>query len=71
MLKDIKEAVLKGDREGVVKFTKLALEDDLEIKTILDKGLILGMETIGNKFKCNEVFIPEVLISAKAMHAGF
>ncbi len=70
VLKDIKDALMKGDRAGVVAFTKCALEQGMAVKDILDKGLIAGMEIIGNKFKCNEIFIPEVLISAKAMHAG-
>ncbi len=70
MLKDIKEALMKGDRETVSRLTKKALDEGLEIKKILDEGLIAGMEIIGAKFKANEIFIPEVLISAKAMHAG-
>src|SRR3989338_3204930 len=61
---------MRGDRESVVKFTRLALEEGIGIKVILDQGLISGMDIIGNKFKRNEIFIPEVLISAKAMHAG-
>jgi len=70
VLKDIKDVLMKGDRTGVVEFTKRALEQGLGVKEILDEGLISGMEIIGNKFKCNEIFIPEILISAKAMHAG-
>lgn len=70
LLKDIKEAVLKGDRNSATEFTKAAVEGGIGIKKILDEGLIAGMEIIGNKFKCNEIFIPEVLISAKAMQAG-
>lgn len=70
IFRDIKDALMKGDREGVVEFTKRALEQNIAIKDILDNSLIAGMEIIGNKFKCNEIFIPEVLISAKAMHAG-
>ena len=70
VLKDIKDALMKGDRAGVVEFTKRALDQGIAVKDILDKGLISGMEIIGNKFKNNEVFIPEVLIAAKAMHAG-
>ena len=70
VLKDIKDALMIGDRDGVAKFTKLALDEGLEVKKILNDGLIAGMEIIGNKFKCNEIFIPEVLISAKAMQAG-
>ncbi len=70
VLQEIKDALMKGDRAGVVELTKAALEQGIAIKEILDNGLIAGMEIIGNKFKCNEIFIPEVLISAKAMHAG-
>lgn len=70
ILEDIKNALMKGDREGVAKSTKEALEKGMSIKDILDNALIAGMEVIGGKFKRNEVFIPEVLISAKAMHAG-
>ncbi|MFA4982559.1 MAG: corrinoid protein [Candidatus Omnitrophota bacterium] len=70
ILKDIQDTLMKGDRAGVVKLTQLAVEKGMEIKEILDNGLIAGMEIIGGKFKANEVFIPEVLIAAKAMHAG-
>ncbi|MFH0763967.1 MAG: corrinoid protein [Candidatus Omnitrophota bacterium] len=70
ILEDIKDALEKGDRQGVVKFTRAALDAGIEIRDILNDGLIAGMEFIGNKFKANVVFIPEVLISAKAMHAG-
>ena len=70
ILKDLKDALMKGDREGVVRITRLALDGGMDIKEIIDNGLIAGMEIVGAKFKANEVFIPEVLISAKAMHAG-
>ena len=70
LLKSIKEALFKGDRELVSRLTKQALESGMEVKRILDEGLIAGMEVIGARFKANEIFIPEVLISAKAMHAG-
>lgn len=70
ILNDIKSALSKGDRDGVTKSTKLALDSGIPIPEILNDGLIAAMETIGSKFKNNEIFIPEVLISAKAMHAG-
>lgn len=70
ILQDIKTALMKGDRDGVVKFTKAALDAGIEVKEVLNNALIAGMEIIGKKFKANEIFIPEVLISAKAMHAG-
>ena len=61
---------MRGDRDSVSCLTKAALEAGVSIPEILNEGLIAGMEIIGTKFKNNEVFIPEVLISAKAMHAG-
>jgi len=70
LLNDIKTALYKGDRVGVVNLTKKALDEGLAIKKILEDGLIAGMNAIGVRFKNNEIFIPEVLISAKAMHAG-
>jgi 5-methyltetrahydrofolate--homocysteine methyltransferase len=70
ILKDIKDALMRGDRSGVSKNVQAALDAGIPIPEILNNGLIAGMEIIGAKFKNNEVFIPEVLISAKAMHAG-
>ncbi len=70
MLKNIKDALAKGDRNGVVKATKEALSKGIDVKTILEEALIASMNAIGEKFKNNEIFIPEVLIAAKAMHAG-
>lgn len=70
ILKSIKDALAKGDRAGVSRLTKEALDKGIEVKTILEEGLIASMNAIGEKFKANEIFIPEVLIAAKAMHAG-
>ena len=67
---DIKAALKKGDRVGVVDLVKKALDSGLEVRKIMDEALISGMEEIGSRFKKNEIFIPEVLISAKAMHPG-
>lgn len=70
ILNNIKDALMKGDRALVSKYTSEALKEGLEIREILDDALVSAMEVIGKKFKNNEIFIPEVLISAKAMHAG-
>lgn len=70
ILKEIREALMKGDRSSVAALTKQALDAGLEVRDIIDHGLVAGMEVIGAKFKANEIFIPEVLISAKAMHSG-
>lgn len=70
ILKDIKSALMKGDRDVVSRLAREALEKGLGVKVILNEGLMAAMEVIGARFKCNEIFIPEVLISAKAMQAG-
>lgn len=57
---------MKG-KEGASELTKKALDSGISAKDVLEKGLIVGMEKIGIKFRANEVFVPQVLMSAKAM----
>ncbi len=66
-LKALADAVIKGDQATAVSITKTALEEGTAPKTILDEGLIAGMDVVGVRFKKNEVYIPEVLIAARAM----
>jgi len=66
----ISEALQRGDAEKVEELVKKTLEEKLIPKDILENGLIKGMDIIGAKFKKNEVYVPEVLIAARAMHAG-
>lgn len=68
-LQQIKHALKDGDIAKVAELTKDALREKIAVRTLLDT-LIEGMDEIGEKFKNNEIFIPEVMISAKAMHAG-
>ncbi len=68
---DIKNYLLAGDAVNVVKLTNLCLDRDIPVKDILNKALIAGMDIVGKKFKSNQIYIPEVLISAKAMQKGF
>lgn len=70
ILKEIKDKLMKGDRNGVAGLTRRAFERGVAIKEIIDDALVAGMDVVGAKFKANEIFIPEVLISARAMHAG-
>ena len=65
----ISEAVQKGKRDVNV-LVQQALDEGLSPKTILDEGLLAAMDIIGTKFKNNEVYVPEVLISARAMGIG-
>ncbi len=69
-LSGLAEAVINGDSEAVTKLTKSALDENLDLNEIIDSGLIAGMDVIGERFKNNEIFIPEVMMSAHAMHAG-
>jgi len=69
-LKNVSEALQRGDAKKVEELVKQALEENLLPKDILENGLIKGMDIIGAKFKKNEVYVPEVLIAARAMHAG-
>lgn len=69
-LNNISEALQSGRAEKVRELVKQALNEDIIPKKILEEGLIRGMSIIGEKFKKNEVYVPEVLIAARAMHAG-
>ncbi len=66
-LKALADAVIKGDQNTAVEITKAALAESTPAKSVLDEGLIAGMDIIGARFKKNEVYIPEVLIAARAM----
>ncbi|HUU50739.1 MAG TPA: corrinoid protein [Nitrospinota bacterium] len=63
-------AVEKGDGVEVERLTRNGIEEGLDVCDILDKGLMLGFHRVGERFKKQEAFIPEVLIAAKAIHAG-
>lgn len=66
-LKALADAVISGDQNTALKITKAALEEGTAAKDVLDNGLIAGMDIVGARFKKNEVYIPEVLIAARAM----
>ena len=69
-LKALADAVIKGDQATAVEVTKAAIAEGLAAKSILNDGLIAGMNFIGARFKKNEVYIPEVLIAARAMKSA-
>ncbi len=66
-LKALADAVIKGDQNSAVEITKAALAEGMPAESVLNEGLIAGMDVVGVRFKNNEVYIPEVLISARAM----
>jgi len=66
-LKTLADAVIKGDQKTAADITQAALDEGMAPKAVLEDGLIAGMNIIGVRFKANEVYIPEVLIAARAM----
>lgn len=70
LLKDIARALERGDCPAVNKLVAQALADKSTPREILDQGLIAGMNVIGEKYKNHEIFLPDVLLAAKAMYAG-
>ncbi|MCE5282056.1 MAG: cobalamin-dependent protein [Deltaproteobacteria bacterium] len=70
ILDEIKEGVVAGNAKKVKESTERAVSEGLAVAGILNDGLIAGMNIIGARFKVNEVYVPEVLMSARAMHTG-
>jgi len=66
----ISAALQKGKRDDVKQLVSAALAEGVAPETVLTDGLIAGMSIIGEKFKRNEVYVPEVLIAARAMHGA-
>src|SRR5512135_2116269 len=66
----ISELLQKGKAKDVEALVKQAADEKAAPGDILSKGLIAGMAVVGEKFKKNQVYVPEVLIAARAMHAG-
>ena len=69
-LKELQEALFRGDILKVKEITRKALWEKIEPKEILEQGLIAGMKVVGMKFKKNEIFLPEVLLASQAMYGG-
>jgi 5-methyltetrahydrofolate--homocysteine methyltransferase len=69
-LAEIGELLQKGKAKDVAAKVEEAISEGMPPKQILDEGLLAGMSVIGEKFKNNEVYVPEVLIAARAMNAG-
>ncbi|MFH1417870.1 MAG: corrinoid protein [Planctomycetota bacterium] len=63
-------SLAEGDDETVAQLTQAAISDGVPPKRILDEGLIAGMGTVGERFKAHEIFLPDVLLAARAMNAG-
>ena len=70
ILTDISENLQKGKAKIVKELVQQAIDQGIPVQQILDEGLLAGMSVIGEKFKNNEVFVPEVLVAARAMNMG-
>ena len=69
-IEEVSEALQKGKAKVVKELVQELVDDGVDAKKILNEGLLFGMSVIGEKFKNNEVFVPEVLVAARAMNAG-
>jgi 5-methyltetrahydrofolate--homocysteine methyltransferase len=66
----IADYLIKGQAPQVKELVKDAINEGVSPGDILEKGMIAGMTVVGERFKKNEIYVPEVLIAARAMHAG-
>ena len=70
LMQQISYHLIVGDHHEVDRLTVQALDSGFEANTILDDGLIAGMALVGIKFRDNIIFVPEVLVAARAMKSG-
>lgn len=70
ILAEISEALQNGKRKQVTALVQQALDEGIPAPQILNEGLLAGMDVIGARFRDNEIFVPEVLVAARAMNAG-
>ena len=68
--KEISEALQKGDVALITELVEKALSDGVPVQSVLNDGLLDGMGVIGSKWKNNQIFVPEVLVAARAMNKG-
>ena len=69
-LETIKDALIAGRHEDVARLVGEALEAGEDAGRLLDEGLLPGMDVVGERFRAYEVFLPDVLLAARAMYAG-
>lgn len=70
VLNEISEQLQKGKAKIVKELVQQAIDEGIPVQQILDEGLLAGMNVVGEKFKNNKVFVPEVLVAARAMNMG-
>jgi len=70
LLELISERLQAGKAKEVKQLVQQAINEGIPAQEILEKGLLSGMSVVGEKFKRNELFVPEVLVAARAMNRG-
>jgi len=70
LLEQISECLQRGDQHRVAELTRRAVDEGIPAGEILDRGLLAGMDVVGERFGAHEIFLPEVLLAARAMKAG-
>lgn len=70
ILEILSTCILEGDAEAAPGLVQQALDDGVKPKTILDEGMVVGMNEVGDRFRRGDMFVPEVLMSADAMQSG-
>ena len=70
IISEISENLQKGRLKTVKELVNSAIDEGIDPSKILNDGLLSGMNIIGEKFKNNQVYVPEVLVAARAMNAG-
>ncbi len=70
ILQKIASKLYQGEEEEVAELVQQVLDQGMDPQEILSGGLIAGMDEVGRDFKAGDLFVPEVLIAARAMHAG-
>lgn len=70
ILEDISAKLQAGKAKDVKALVQQAIDEGIPVQQILEEGLLSGMNVIGEKFKNNEIFVPEVLVAARAMNMG-
>lgn len=69
-LKELGEAIISGDAKGAHALTQQALDEGVDPLKLVNDYMVPAMEEVGRRFECNEYFVPELLISARAMKAA-
>jgi corrinoid protein of di/trimethylamine methyltransferase len=67
---DLADAIIAGDNVKSKEITQKLVDSGVKAIEVLNDGLVPGMDVVGARFKANEMYIPEVLIAARAMHAA-